>query len=395
DALAQWTEIAEPLRSAPLQQHLNWDGLLFMAEAGVRESLEVQLHDSTDLFRKLLLDSQSKVWASASIPDLRIQVNLSRWPNGEMVLRQAIAPASLSDVGDVLGMLQSLYFTFEQDFADAKTSLKLLQKELESQLHQFAVNLGIVLRQAKVLLGLLRGLPGFSDCLFQALAEARERRPSSSMYAEAWLFLQRMASGQHAATSLRVRAATFAGESFDKRGALGTKLRSLLESTRTQIKLVQASDLSKAESLHWCAGTEKMWEVDGSNPCDVLVKSLDEVSDLVIQWLRSGAPQRVLRVLRRRQFAAAPNISRVEVLCDVLHRTTEICTGQRLDSTHNLMATLQTVADEDEASFQEESTLLSETAESQFGHDVDANLELTRAWTWSKRSSHSAYGKIA
>ena len=79
------------------------------------------------------------------------------------------------------------------------------------------------------------------------------------------------------------------------------------------------------------------------------------------------------------------------MLCDVLHRTTEICTGQRLDSTHNLMATLQTatckenqagvsesqesrllpreigqssisssttqVADEDQASFQEASHL--------------------------------------
>lgn len=102
----------------------------------------------------------------------------------------------------------------------------------------------------KVLLGLLRGLPNFSECLLQSLAEARDRwvvvlslrvyffpcsnkkstkknstdmsivstvlmcwrRPNSGIYARGLLYLQSMASGlSHDGTGIRVRLSTFTG----------------------------------------------------------------------------------------------------------------------------------------------------------------------------------------
>lgn len=108
----------------------------------------------------------------------------------------------------------------------------------------------------KVLLGLLRGLPNFSECLLQSLAEARDRwvvvlslllplphfgftknpqkttpqtcqlcqlcqpcwrRPNSGIYARGLLYLQSMASGlSHDGTGIRVRLSTFTGRIYLK-----------------------------------------------------------------------------------------------------------------------------------------------------------------------------------
>ena len=81
---------------------------------------------------------------------VRTQVNLSRWPSGQVVLEKAMAPESLQDVGAVLTVMQGLYQTFEEDFKDMKTSLQALRQEMDSQAHHFAVNLEIVLKQARV-----------------------------------------------------------------------------------------------------------------------------------------------------------------------------------------------------------------------------------------------------
>eukprot|EP00434_Breviolum_minutum_P013995 symbB.v1.2.012343.t1/scaffold826.1/size159518/10 len=379
-------DIVQPLRSAVLQHFLSWEGSLFMAEAGLRESLEVQLHDSTSQLRRILFDAQDKVWASASIPELRTQVNLSRWPNGETLLRQAISPSSLQEIGSVLTMIQHLYNTFESDFQDMKLNLKHLQKELDAQAHHFAVNLDIVLKQASVLLGLLRGLPNFSECLLQSLAEARDRRPNSGIYARGLLYLQSMASGlSHDGTGIRVRLSTFTGENFDPQGTFGRKLRELLQRNQEMIQIMEASELSKKEDLEWCAGTDQLWELDGANPCKVLVSGFEQLSGWLSEWLLGGEPQRILRQIRRRQFAAAPNISRVEVLSDLLHRSAEICHIEtpRGRKSSELQGILKMIADEEGVNFQMEHDLLEESVVTQFGptegvHSTAAKIELAR-----------------
>ena len=40
-------------------------------EAALREDLEVQLHEESSKLRDLLFNAQPKIWASASISDLR------------------------------------------------------------------------------------------------------------------------------------------------------------------------------------------------------------------------------------------------------------------------------------------------------------------------------------
>lgn len=83
----------------------------------------------------------------------------------------------------------------------------------------------------------------------------------------------------------------------------------------------QASELSKKEDLEWCAGTDQLWELDGANPCKVLVSGFEQLSGtnlktmfhdfladrLIVswsgwlsEWLLGGEPQRILRQIRRR-----------------------------------------------------------------------------------------------
>eukprot|EP00435_Cladocopium_sp_Y103_P066149 s109_g28.t1 len=379
-------EVLQPLRSAPLQHFLNWEAYLFTAEAALRESLEVQLHDSTSELRMRLLQSQDKVWAAASIPELRLQVNLSRWPDGQTLLQQAIAPQSLQDIGVVLNMVQHLYNTFSNDFDDMKSNLNHLQREMDGQAHHFAVNLEIVLKQASVLLGLLRGLPNFSECLFQSLAEARDRRPKSGIYAGAFLYLQSMAAGQpQDGTGLRVRLSTFAGEDFDPKGSFGGKLRALLLQSQEMMKIVEASDLSEKVELDWCVGTKQLWEVNGPNPCEVLATGFERLSGWLLNWLVGGQPQRLLKKMRRRQFAAAPNISRVEVLSQLLHRSAEICLIEpsKKEKSTELQQILKAIADEEEINLEKEHDLLAESIANQYGpseglHSTDARGHLER-----------------
>ena len=80
-------EVVEPLRSAPLHHFLSWEASLFMSEAAMRESFEVQLHDAMQRLRKLIFDSQDKIWAAADMEQLRIQVLQSRTGVLEVVLK--------------------------------------------------------------------------------------------------------------------------------------------------------------------------------------------------------------------------------------------------------------------------------------------------------------------
>ena len=116
-----------------------------MAEAGAREVLELELHNEMTELRHLLLRSQRRVWAAASLEELQTQVVLSRWPAGEVFLQQAVEAESLTAVGMVLTGVQNLYNTYKNDWGELKESLVELEKELVSQSHQMAVNFRIVL----------------------------------------------------------------------------------------------------------------------------------------------------------------------------------------------------------------------------------------------------------
>ena len=196
------------------------------------------------------------------------------------------------------------------------------------------------------------------------------------------LYLQRLASGSTASAtsvemqSVLVRASTFAGEGFDKAGELGHKLRDLLERNKKMIQLVEQSKVFEKETLDWCHGTRELFTlVEGPNPCEMLVRGFEELQRWVTEWLSHCQPEKFLRHLRRRQFAAAPNISRVEILSQLLQRSAEICQVPPSDKMPSeLPAILKTIADEEVSNLESEHNLLAESVEDQFG-----SKELERA----------------
>ncbi|CAE7211817.1 unnamed protein product [Symbiodinium sp. CCMP2592] len=348
-----------------LQRHLATESRRSKAEAVARESLELALHLELTALRHRLLRSQRRVWSAASPEELELQVVLSRWPQGGAFL-QAAEATSLTSIGMVLTGVQNLYNTFKEDWSDLQDSLEQLRKELASQSRQMAVNLEIVLKQAAVLLGLLQGLPNFARCLQEALT-----RPKAG-------------PGRLEAAA-RVRASTFAGESFDTEGLLGVKLGSLLADARDMRKIVEDSELSQETELDWCTGIRGSWMINGPDPCELLVRSFDSLEGWLSEWLDSGRPQVVFRELQIRQFAAAPNISRIEELSHLLHRTAECCESAVRNPTPDpeLLETLQAVARLDEKEVEKEHSLLVEAVVTQFGpseglHAVDAKAELAR-----------------
>ncbi|CAE7384496.1 unnamed protein product [Symbiodinium sp. CCMP2456] len=344
-----------------LQRHLAGEVRHSKAEAAARESLELALHEELTRLRHRLLRSQRRVWSAASPEELQLQVVLSRWPQGSAFL-QAAEATSLTSIGMVLTGVQNLYNTFKEDWSELQDSLEQLRKELASQSLQMVVNLEIVLKQAAVLLGLLQGLPNFASCLREALSDRRESR------------------------DVLVRASTFAGESFDAEGLLGIKLKSLLAETRDMRKIVEDSELSQETTLDWCLGIRGAWVINGPDPCELLVRSFDSLEGWLSEWLESGRPQEVFRELQIRQFATAPNISRIEELSQLLHRTAELCSEsavRNLTPDPELLATLQAVAHLDEKEVEKEQDLLAEAVATQFGpsegmHAVDAEVELAR-----------------
>eukprot|EP00439_Symbiodinium_sp_Y106_P031824 s3068_g3.t2 len=317
--------------------------------------------------RSDFLEGAGSVWSAASPEELELQVVLSRWPQGSAFL-QAAEATSLTSIGMVLTGVQNLYNTFKEDWSDLQDSLEQLRKELASQSLQMVVNLEIVLKQAAVLLGLLQGLPNFARCLQEALTDTRAaRRQSQDVHGVA-----------------AVRASTFAGESFDTEGLLGVKLGSLLADARDMRKIVEDSELSQETKLDWCMGIRGSWVINGPDPCELLVRSFDSLEGWLSEWLDSGRPQVVFRELQIRQFAAAPNISRIEELSRLLHRTAECESAVRnLTADPELLETLQAVARLDEKEVEKEHSLLVEAVVTQFGpseglHAVDAEAELGR-----------------
>ncbi|CAE7946372.1 unnamed protein product [Symbiodinium sp. KB8] len=320
-----WSRGAEGRRQRQrLQRHLAAESRRSAAEATAREGLELALHGELTQLRQRLLSSQRRVWSAASPEELQLQVVLSRWPQGSAFL-QAAEAKSLTSIGMVLTGVQNLYNTFKDDWSELQDSLEQLRK---------------------------------------ALSDKRESK------------------------DVLVRASTFAGESFDAEGLLGIKLRSLLAEARDMRKIVEDSELSQETEtpLDWCLGIRGSWVINGPDPCELLVRSFDSLEGWLSEWLESGRPQEVFRELQIRQFATAPNISRIEELSQLLHRTAELCTDSAVRASTpdaELLETLQAVAHLDEKEVEKEHGLLAEAVVTQFGpseglHAVDAEAELAR-----------------
>lgn len=152
---------------------------------------------------------------------------------------------------------------------------------------------------------------------------------------------------------LSIQASTFAGiaEKLDVRKMIdATKI--LQKMSQTLGEELKISDLSP----DWCSGVRELWlaETDHTDPCAALSEDFGRLRAKVIEW---EAPQDFLRSFSRWQFSVAPNISRLEVLTDILEKTQTCIFGSSL-MPQNFSSELTAVAADDLASLDEEYHIL-------------------------------------
>lgn len=152
---------------------------------------------------------------------------------------------------------------------------------------------------------------------------------------------------------LSIQASTFAGiaQKLDVRKMIdATKI--LQEMSQTLGEELKISDLSP----DWCSGVRELWlaETDHTDPCAALSEDFGGLRAKVIAW---EAPENFLRSFSRWQFSVAPNISRLEVLTDILEKTQSCIFGSSL-MPQNFSSELTAVAADDLASLDEEYHIL-------------------------------------
>ena len=115
---------------------------------------------------------------------------------------------------------------------------------------------------------------------------------------------------------LSIQASTFAGiaEKLD--------VRKMIDATKILQEMSQTlgEELKIADLPDWCSGVRELWlaETDHTDPCAALSEDFGRLRAKVIAW---EAPKNFLRSFSRWQFSVAPNISRLEVLTDILEKT--------------------------------------------------------------------------
>ena len=113
---------------------------------------------------------------------------------------------------------------------------------------------------------------------------------------------------------------------------------------------LKASLKREGRPVDWCEGVKDLWflEEKSKDPCLQLSNELKELRGSLATW---DAPIHFLRSFGRWQFSVAPNVSRIEVLTELLEQT------QRCEAL-NLSRGLDQVALDDEASLDEEDEIL-------------------------------------
>lgn len=151
---------------------------------------------------------------------------------------------------------------------------------------------------------------------------------------------------------LSIQASTFAGiaEKLD--------VRKMIDATKILQKMSQTlgEELKVSDLPDWCSGVRELWlaETDHTDPCAALSEDFGRLRAKVIAW---EAPQNFLRSFSRWQFSVAPNISRLEVLTDILEKTQTCIFGSSL-MPQNFSSELTVVAADDLASLDEEYHIL-------------------------------------
>ncbi|CAJ1340285.1 unnamed protein product, partial [Effrenium voratum] len=257
----------------------------------------------------------------------------------------------LSRLGFVMVSLRHRLSRLEDDWEQMKGAVAEWNSEAERQSLHLPINFGILLKQASVLLGLLSASPGFDSCLGRALEDARRLRPSEALYQSSLLYIHGV-KGQHLKL-LHSQTSTFARL---ERANFAARLEEMRQTAEMLSKELSAVRRAFPDASFWCHGTSEIWAIHPDHdPCLQLARDVRRLRGDVLEWLRT--PQEFLQRFGRWQFSVAPNVSRIEVLTDLLEHV-HVCTSGVQMSSRNLSSELGTVAENDEASLNEEYALL-------------------------------------
>ena len=148
----------------------------------------------------------------------------------------------------------------------------------------------------------------------------------------------------------------------------------------------------------WCSGVRELWTpLSTTDPCTELAKDLARLREAVTTW---EGPQIFLRTFSRWQFSVAPNISRIELLTDILEQTENCIIGKVEFSPQNSSteSTLQVAAD-DRASLEEQYHILQRAARilhrASGDHDMLGLLGILRALLEAQRTIHLTFDEAS
>ncbi|CAK9035021.1 unnamed protein product [Durusdinium trenchii] len=345
-AVAVAVDVTAPLRSGPLVWHLQWDSMLVLAETVLRERVEAELFQSFARLRKRIFRWSPQVWASAGLSELQSEMQ-STWQSDS-----AFHMAAEDNLG-LLHLLRDYLKGLEEDWKQMSLAVVEWNGEAQRVASHVPVNFQILLKQASVLQGLLAASPGFAECLEHVLREARQSRPSNSVYESAVWYVQ---TAQWKGP-LYPKVSVFSARQVPELG-LSQLMRSLT-------KLLESLDWLKEveeqlfEVSDGCLGPQAVYEgTDGTLSCTHLAKEFARLRALVIGWM--AVPEEFLQHFSRWQFSVAPNVTRLEALTLILEQVFACQYGSGLTDTFDRNgtsgsgSTLDQIAADDKASLDEE-----------------------------------------
>ncbi|CAE7037349.1 unnamed protein product [Symbiodinium natans] len=301
----------------PLQEHLKWESLVYLAEAASQEQEELAGQEQLLQLGENLALAAAEVWALASPGQLLAQMQQKGWPGGVELLEAAAMPDDLQRLGEVLVNLRGRIDRLAADWADMQLALRDWSSEAQRQAQHIPINHGILWRQAFVVLNMLSALPSFDGCL-HGLAQSKRPR---DRYLSALLYVQ----GLPMLPSMRPRPSrgVFTGEVLDELVELGeaSKIREPAEPAEPAELAVLLRKIAQVRQPHkstrsgwedWCAGARALYSLSApaaKEPCETLSAAAGAVLAQVLAWQE---PRAFLERVRRFQFSVAPNVSKLE-----------------------------------------------------------------------------------
>ena len=185
---------------------------------------------------------------------------------------------------------------------------------------------------------------------------------------------------------------------FDATKASLDQVHLVLQSLGDRKRTDRTNGMDEIPVPDWCSGVRELW-LSQTDPCTELAKDLARLREEVTTW---EGPQIFLRTFSRWQFSVAPNITRIELLTDILEQT-ENCIMGKAEFSQNFSAEsadLQALAADDRASLEEQYHILNRAArilhrEEHVQHDMLGLLGMIRGLLEAQHTIHLSFDEAS